>query len=332
MLIVNTLKNNRRLYKALSAFTFVCLLIYICDISRWLGEDEEYSEALLPIDKVLQNSLIQHNLSISNSFFKHPHNITYEKVELKRKKKKKKKKRKYDEVVPQVKVNQVNCTKIFAGDVTETNKGRKVRDSTYKPAYSTQDLLQLLSTKDGCRSYLTSQRFIDQALNDKEAEFPIAFSLVIYRDYHQFERLLRAIYRPQNFYCIHVDAKVQPWYRELVTRLANCFPSNRVFVPEKRFDVRWAHITVLQTEVLCAQELWRKFAIEDVNITIHSTASHQPPTKMTKKRPKWRYFINLTGQEFPLRSNWELVRILKMFNGANNVEGTTARFVCVCLW
>ena len=39
----------------------------------------------------------------------------------------------------------------------------------------------------------------------------------------------------------------------------------------------------------------------------------------------FRYFINLTGQEFPLKTNGEIVEILKILNGANNMEGTIQR-------
>ena len=35
---------------------------------------------------------------------------------------------------------------------------------------------------------------------------------------------------------------------------------------------------------------------------------------------KWKYLINLTGQKFPLRTNLELVRILRNLNGANLME------------
>ena len=37
-------------------------------------------------------------------------------------------------------------------------------------------------------------------------EFPIAFSILYYKDLVQVERLLRAIYRPNNVYCLHMDA------------------------------------------------------------------------------------------------------------------------------
>ena len=38
------------------------------------------------------------------------------------------------------------------------------------------------------------------------------------------------------------------------------------------------------------------------------------------KYKKWKYFINLTGQEFPLRTNWELVQILKVLGGVTIID------------
>ena len=40
---------------------------------------------------------------------------------------------------------------------------------------------------------------------------------------------------------------------------------------------------------------------------------------------KWKYYINLTGQEFPLRTNLELVRIANIFNGSNDIAGSMER-------
>ena len=42
-------------------------------------------------------------------------------------------------------------------------------------------------------------------------------------------------------------------------------------------------------------------------------------------RKRWKYFINLTGQEFPLRTNWEIVQIAKIFNGSNDLAGSSRR-------
>jgi len=52
-------------------------------------------------------------------------------------------------------------------------------------------------------------------------------------------------------------------------------------------------------------------------------------------RRRFRYFINLTGQEFPLRTNLELIRIARIFNGSNDIAGSAARWsrhseLCLC--
>ena len=36
---------------------------------------------------------------------------------------------------------------------------------------------------------------------------------------------------------------------------------------------------------------------------------------------KWKYFINFTGEEFPLLTNLELVSVLKKLRGRNIVDG-----------
>lgn len=36
--------------------------------------------------------------------------------------------------------------------------------------------------------------------------------------------------------------------------------------------------------------------------------------------PNWKYLLNLASTEFPLRTNYELARILNVFNGANDIE------------
>jgi len=46
---------------------------------------------------------------------------------------------------------------------------------------------------------------------------------------------------------------------------------------------------------------------------------------MRHYRRQFLYFINLTGQEFPLRTNLELVRIVRLFNGSNEITGSYTR-------
>ncbi|XP_025077849.1 beta-1,3-galactosyl-O-glycosyl-glycoprotein beta-1,6-N-acetylglucosaminyltransferase-like [Pomacea canaliculata] len=133
------------------------------------------------------------------------------------------------------------------------------------------------------------------AVSQEETGFPLAFSLLVYRDVDQVVRLLRAIYRPHNLYCVHVDRKSNEALQASLRMVIACLP-NVLLVP-RAINVTWGSVTTLEPELECMRLLW-------------------------KQRVKWRYFINLTGQEFPLKTNKELVHILKTFRGANDIRGT----------
>ena len=71
----------------------------------------------------------------------------------------------------------------------------------------------------------------------EENEFPLAFSIVMYKDPEQVVRLLRMIYRPSNYYCIHVDSKAQDGVFAAMESVSQCFPN--VVMASTRHDVRW---------------------------------------------------------------------------------------------
>ncbi|TPP63944.1 Beta-1 3-galactosyl-O-glycosyl-glycoprotein beta-1 6-N-acetylglucosaminyltransferase [Fasciola gigantica] len=138
----------------------------------------------------------------------------------------------------------------------------------------------------------------------EEIEFPLAFSLVVYTDSDRVLRLIRAIYRPHNYYCIHIDRKSAPTFVEEIERLQQCTElSHNVYFVElsDRVDVRWGRISVLDADLICARIL------------------------LDRAPNRWKYWINLTGQEFPLRTNWELVRALRLLNGSNVVDAIYRR-------
>ena len=49
------------------------------------------------------------------------------------------------------------------------------------------------------------------------------FSVVFHKEVDRVVRLLKAVYRPQNYYCLHLDRKASPELHQLVGRLAACF-------------------------------------------------------------------------------------------------------------
>ena len=110
----------------------------------------------------------------------------------------------------------------------------------------------------------------------------------------QIERLLRAIYQPQNVYCIHVDSKSHPLFKEAIRKLSECL--DNVFVASESENVQWGGISVALGDVHCMTDLL------------------QHPVQ-------WKYLINLCGQDFPLKTNREIVGRLKNYTGRNCIAG-----------
>ncbi|XP_025076189.1 beta-1,3-galactosyl-O-glycosyl-glycoprotein beta-1,6-N-acetylglucosaminyltransferase-like [Pomacea canaliculata] len=193
---------------------------------------------------------------------------------------------------PFPKVDAVNCTKIWRNDEQELRAAHDYQQSHGRQP--TKNVHHYLQETGNCTSYLLNGGFLSASVDENELSFPLAFSLIVHSNVEQVERLLRAVYRPHNVYCIHPDNKSSDDFHSSLRFIAGCLPN--VNIVERPLSVEWGKYSVLQTDVECMRLLWR-----------HPR--------------KWRYFINLTGQEFPLKTNKEIVRILQTFQGANDIAG-----------
>lgn len=187
----------------------------------------------------------------------------------------------------------LDCSAMFHGDRKEMDRAEEYMSVYPQHVLKPSDYVNMTSN---CVEFRRSRGYFARPLSQEEAEFPIAFSILVYKDIQQAERLLRAIYMPQNFYCIHVDTKAPAAVLEAFDALVGCF--DNVFLASKLESVYWGHISIIYAEMHCIEDLL-KF--------------------------KWKYFINLSGQMFPTHSNRDLVRILKLYDGANDVEGSYER-------
>lgn len=189
--------------------------------------------------------------------------------------------------------SNINCTKVLQGDVDEIEKV-KLEILTVKfgrrPRWTTYDYINM--TND-CTSFIKRRKYIVEPLSKEEAEFPIAYSIVVHHKIEMLDRLLRAIYMPQNFYCIHVDKKSEDSFLAAVIGIASCF--NNVFVASQLESVVYASWSRVQADLNCMQDLYRMSA-------------------------NWKYLINLCGMDFPIKTNLEIVRKLKSLMGENNLE------------
>ncbi|XP_058523954.1 N-acetyllactosaminide beta-1,6-N-acetylglucosaminyl-transferase isoform X3 [Ochotona princeps] len=148
--------------------------------------------------------------------------------------------------------------------------------------------------KASCKDYLTQSHYITAPLSQEEAEFPLAYTMVIHHNFNTFTRLFRAVYMPQNVYCVHVDEKAPAAFKGAVEQLLRCFPN--AFLASKTEPVVYGGISRLQADLNCMKDL---------------VASTVP----------WKYLINTCGQDFPLKTNREIIQYLKGFKGKNITPG-----------
>ena len=130
-------------------------------------------------------------------------------------------------------------------------------------------------------------------MSKEEKELPIAFSLTVYKGSRLLDRILRAIYMPNNVYCIHIDKKSSEVFRKAIQAIIRCLPN--VFIAANSVDVIWGHISVVQAQFSCMEEL-------------------------LKSQVKWKYYISLVGQDFPLYDNKQIVKALQGLKNTNNIE------------
>ena len=187
---------------------------------------------------------------------------------------------------------QINCARLYSGDEDEIARATDVQNVSFRSLLRERVELQLPPT---CDSFAERRGYYHQMSTKEEQEFPLAFAIALYKDPWQVEALLRAIYRPHNVYCLHVDVKANQSTYDAMVGLARCLPN--VFLSSRRADVRWGQFSLLETNLICMEDLLRYSG-------------------------KWKYFLNLAGQEWPLKTNRELVQILKALNGANAIAGT----------
>ena len=142
-------------------------------------------------------------------------------------------------MLPQIKVPYVSCAELFAGN----EKAIKIAKNVINVRkLANNDYLEL--TKN-CTTY-RRRGYITMPINDEEEEFPIAYSIQIYKDIVQIERLLMAIYRPQNWYCINVDLSSDQSVHLAMISIANCFDNIII----SNVDVKWADFSQIQADLV----------------------------------------------------------------------------------
>ncbi|XP_067915976.1 beta-1,3-galactosyl-O-glycosyl-glycoprotein beta-1,6-N-acetylglucosaminyltransferase 3-like [Heterodontus francisci] len=185
-----------------------------------------------------------------------------------------------------------SCWKIIRGD-PEAVQTALLKSITIANKHRVFTEIDYLSMTRDCDSLVKNRKYITFPLSAEERDFPLAYSMVINKNIEMFERLLRGIYAPQNVYCVHVDKKSPKPFHSAVQAIASCF--SNVFVVRKLESVIYASWSRVQADLNCMEELLQNSV-------------------------PWRYLINICGQDFPMKTNREIVHSLMAKNGTNVIE------------
>ncbi|XP_057701484.1 N-acetyllactosaminide beta-1,6-N-acetylglucosaminyl-transferase isoform X2 [Corythoichthys intestinalis] len=172
-------------------------------------------------------------------------------------------------VLPPCRPFHALCRAFLSASDNQTEWRR--RDCQIK-SYLTNNTLQ-------CSKLMKDLHFITRPLSAEEEAYPLAFILTVHKELEVLIRLLRAIYTPQNIYCVHVDAKSPPEYKASVQKLVSCFEN--VFLSSRSETAIYAGFSRLKADLNCMSDL-------------------------VTSKVSWRKVVNLCGQDFPLMSNLEL--------------------------
>lgn len=185
----------------------------------------------------------------------------------------------------------LSCKVLFDGKDANYTENAK----TWKPPcwYSDADIERFA---EDCDTFKKRFQFPQYPSSREEARFPLAFSMVVEKEAEQVARLLSSLYQPQNLFCLTYDLHASPQFKRAMDSLMRCFPDNMIS-PKVRREIFWGDFSILEATMDCLQAL-------------------------TYGRPnhRWKYVQIISWNDVPMRTNWEMVKILQIFDGAQDVD------------
>ena len=181
-----------------------------------------------------------------------------------------------------------NCSLLFQGDKKEGERVER-ENKVWNSSQYNQTFNDWALSED-CEK-IKSQFTNNMYTTKEELEFPLAFSINIHNNPQQIFRFLKVIYRPHNLYCLHYDRKAEDEMKKIAENVGRCL--DNVIIPKRHVNVVWNCYTIMEAQLVCMREL----------------------LKARNEKYPWKYTTTLCGKELPLRTNREIVHMLKRLNG-----------------
>src|SRR5690606_29923341 len=120
----------------------------------------------------------------------------------------------------------------------------------------------------------------------------IAYFILVHRYPEQFKRMFRAVYDPTNHYVVHVDKRSGPEFDADIRSFLADFPNSEVL--EGRHAV------------------WGGYSLVDAEL--------RGMARLLEMNRKWEFFINLSGQDYPLKSQGYIAEFLARHRGKEFIK------------
>lgn len=127
----------------------------------------------------------------------------------------------------------------------------------------------------------------------------IAYLILVHRYPEQFKRMFRAIHVPENHYVIHIDKRSGPAMAADIAAFAQLY----------------ANTSILKSQ----RAVWGGYSLVDAEL--RGTA------QLLEMGANWSYFINLSGQDFPLKSQGYIAEFLTQNAGTEFIRAVDQKKV-----
>ncbi|RUS81438.1 hypothetical protein EGW08_010822, partial [Elysia chlorotica] len=149
-----------------------------------------------------------------------------------------------------------DCKKLIRADPEEQTRYKTWINSRPDLLFSTLAEDAVPHMTSNCTAFKHIRGYRGTPGAPEERDFPLAHVILVHKDFEHLERLVRALYRPQHSFCIHVDSKATDSLKRAVTSFADCF--DNIHLAPRPYPITYAHVTRLVADIDCMELLLRQ--------------------------------------------------------------------------
>ena len=145
-------------------------------------------------------------------------------------------------------LNNTFCGKLVSGTWEDTLPEKRIKQR-HRFLQGRNIHFEIAYTSLSCSEFIAMNGFYSKDITTIERENPMAFTILSYKHFYQFQVLMRTLYVRTNFHCIHVDRDAPGYFFGYAVKLSTCLEN--VVIVNRRRKVGWGEFNILEVERLC---------------------------------------------------------------------------------